>query len=124
MFSVMPVCVSVYLSVFLYVQAITFKPLDIETSFLVCRSILTISRSSLRIRIIGSRSRSYDKNPNFTYFNTLFFCMWLQSINKVKVTHQGKGHIKVKVKYLAPFQFNVKFYLFQHIDPLCVATSH
>ena len=33
--------------------------------------------------------------------------MWLQVINKVKVTHQGKGHIKVKVKYLHPFKFYV-----------------
>ena len=32
------VCLSV--SVFLSVQAITFEPLDIETSFLVCRYIL------------------------------------------------------------------------------------
>ena len=28
----------------------------------------------------------------------LIFCMWLQVINEVKVTHKGKGHIKVKVK--------------------------
>ena len=35
------VCVSVCLSVFLTVQAITFEPHDIETSFLVCRYILT-----------------------------------------------------------------------------------
>ena len=33
--------------------------------------------------------------------------MWLQVINKVKVTHQGEGHIKVKVKYLYPFKFYV-----------------
>ena len=32
-------------------------------------------------------------------------------INKVKVTHQGEGHIKVKVKYLLPFQLFAKFYL-------------
>ena len=38
--------------------------------------------------------------------------MWLQVFNKVKVTHQGEGHIKVKVKYLLPFQLYVKFYLF------------
>ena len=44
------VCVSLYLSVFLSVQAITFEPLDIETSFLVCRYILTISRLSLSIK--------------------------------------------------------------------------
>ena len=28
----------------------------------------------------------------------LVLCMWLQIIDKVKVTYQGKGHIKVKVK--------------------------
>ena len=33
--------------------------------------------------------------------------MWLQVINKVKVTHQGEGCIKVKVKYLHPFKFYV-----------------
>ena len=33
--------------------------------------------------------------------------MWLYIINKVKVTHQGEGHIKVKVKYLHPFKFYV-----------------
>ena len=55
------VCLSVCLSVFLSVQAITFEPLDIETSILVCRYILTISRLSLSIKVIGSRSRSYEK---------------------------------------------------------------
>ena len=45
--------------------------------------------------------------PNFTYFNTLFLCVWLEVINKVKVIHQGEGHIKVKVKYLHPFKFYV-----------------
>ena len=47
------VCLSVCLSVFLSVQAITFELLDIETSFLVCRYILTISRSSMSIKVIG-----------------------------------------------------------------------
>ena len=103
MFSVMSICLSVCLSV----QAITFEPLDIETSFLVCRYILTISRSSLSIKVIGSRSMSYEKNDSFTYFNFLILCTWLQVINKVKVTHQGEGHIKVKVKYLHPFKFYV-----------------
>ena len=50
-------CVSVCL--FLSVQAITFEPFDIETLFLVCRYIMTISRSGLSIKVIGSRSRSY-----------------------------------------------------------------
>ena len=91
------------LSVFLSVKAITFEPLDIETSFLACRYILIISRSSLSIKVIVSRSLGQGqghmrKNDSFTYFNLLILCMWLQAINKVKVTHQGKGHIKVKVK--------------------------
>ena len=38
------------------------------------------------------------KNDSFTYFNFFILSMWLQVINKVKVTHQGEGHIKVKVK--------------------------
>ena len=59
------------MSVFLSVQAMTFESLDIETSFLVCRYILTISRSSLSIKVIGSRSRSYEKNGSFAYFDLL-----------------------------------------------------
>ena len=61
MFSVMSVCLCVCVSVFLSGQARTFEPLDIETLFLVCMYILTISRSSLSIKVIGSRSRSYEK---------------------------------------------------------------
>ena len=64
------------------------------------------------------------KNNSFTYFNFLILCMWPKVINKVKVTHQGQGHIKVKVKYLLPFQLYVKFYLFKHINPLYVAIGH
>ena len=56
------VCLCVCLSVcVLSVQAITFEPLDIETSFLICWYILTISRSSLSIKVIGLRPRSYEK---------------------------------------------------------------
>ena len=51
----------VCLSVFLSVQAITFETLDIDTLFLVCRYILTISRSGLSMKVIGSSSRSYEK---------------------------------------------------------------
>ena len=47
------------------------------------------------------------KNDSFTYFNLLILCIWPKVINKVKVTHQGQGHIKVKVKYLRPFKFYV-----------------
>ena len=35
-----------------------------------------------------------------TYWNLLLLCMWLQGINKVNVTHQGQGNIKVKVNLL------------------------
>ena len=88
-----PVCLSV--------QAITFEPFHIVTSFLAWRYVLTISRSSLSIKVI--RSRSCTKNYCFTYFNLLFLCMWLQVINKVKVKYKGQGHTsrsksKVKVK--------------------------
>ena len=67
----------------LFVQAIPFEPLHIETSFLVCRYIFPISRSNLSIKIIGQRSRSYEKNVNLTYFNILILCMLLHFINKV-----------------------------------------
>ena len=57
-----------------------FEPFDIETLFLVCRYIFTISRSSLSIKVIESRSRLHEKNDNF--------------------------------------------YLFQHVDPLYMATAY
>ena len=40
-----------------------------------------------------SRSRSYEKTDNFTqiYSNMLTLYMWLQVINNVKITHQGKS---------------------------------
>ena len=47
--------------------------------------------------------------------------MWPKVINKVNVIHEGQGHIKIKVKYLLPFQLYVKFYLFKHINPLYMA---
>ena len=52
------VSVSVCLSVCLSVWAITFEWLDIETLFLVWWYMLTISRSSLSIKVIGLKSRS------------------------------------------------------------------
>ena len=86
------VCLCVCVSVCLSVQTITFEPLHIGTSFLVWRYILTISRSSLSIKVIGSRSRSCEKKWLFAYFNLFFLCMDLQAINEVKVTYQGKGY--------------------------------
>ena len=49
---ILSVCLSVS------VRAITFECLDTETSFLVWWYILTISRSSLSIKVIGLRPRS------------------------------------------------------------------
>ena len=89
MFSVMSVCLSVCLSVFLFAQAITFEPLHIETSFSVYRYIFMISRSGLSIKVIGSRS--YDKNANFTYLTCYFSVCIYRSLIK------SRSHIKVKV---------------------------
>ena len=50
----------------LSVRAITFEPVDIETSFLAWWYILTISRSSLSIKVIGSRS-SHENAPLTTW---------------------------------------------------------
>ena len=91
--SCLSVCPSVCPSVCLSVCSdYNFEPLHIGTSFLVWRYILTISRSVLSIKVIGSRSRSCAKKWFFTYFNLLFLCMYLQAIGKVKVTYQGQGH--------------------------------
>ena len=60
---VVSVCVSVW--------AITFEPVDIETSFLVWWYILTISRSSLSVKVIGSRSRSSHGNANFAAWTSV-----------------------------------------------------
>ena len=58
------------------------------------------------------------KNDNFTYFNMVIICIWLQVINEVKVTHQGEGHTKVKV--LLPFQFLCQILLIStHYFSLC-----
>ena len=72
-----------------------------------------MSRSGLSINVIGSRS--CEENNYFTYFNMLILCMWLQVINKVEVIHQGKGHIKVKVKISTPFQFYVIYFVHVYI---------
>ena len=53
------VCVCVSQCVCLSVQAITFEPVDIETSFLLQWYILPKSRSSSSIKVIGLRSRSF-----------------------------------------------------------------
>ena len=60
------------------------------------------------------------KIDNLTYFNLLVLCMWLQVINKVKVRHQGKGHIKVKVKNIFfPSNFMQNFTYFNILILIC-----
>ena len=124
MFSVMSVClsvcVSVCLSVWPSVQAVTFEPLHIETSFLVCWYIFTTPRARLSIKVIGSRSRSYEKNYHFTYFNMSIISIWLQVSNEVKVTHQSEGHIKVKVKISTSFPILCQVLLIStHYSSVC-----
>ena len=53
--------------------------------------------------------RKYD---NFTHFNLLILCMLPKVIDNIKVTHQNKGHIKVKVKISSSLPTLYKFYLF------------
>ena len=66
---------SVSVCVFVSVQAITFECLDIETSFLVQWYILTISRSSLSIRVTESRSRSLLYISFLDYWTPNLFAM-------------------------------------------------
>ena len=92
MFSVVSVGPSVCLSVCVSVQTITFESLHIWTSFLVFRYILTISRSSLSIKVIGSRSRSCAKN-DYSLISTCysFVCAY-------RLLIRSRSHIKVKIK--------------------------
>ena len=55
-----------------------------------------------------------------TYFNFLILCMWLQVINKVKVTHQGQGHIKVKVKISSSLSTLCKIFTYFNLLILCM----
>ena len=85
------VCVCVYVcvcvSVCLSVWAITFEWVDIETSFLVWCYILTISRSSLSIKVIGLRSRSSHGKCQFCYLDIslTYFDLFEVKVIKVKV---------------------------------------
>ena len=68
--NVFVVCVCVCVSV-LSVWAITFEPVDIETSFLVWCYILTISRSSLSIKVIGQGQGHLMENASFTTWTSV-----------------------------------------------------
>ena len=64
-------------------------------------------------RSLGQGQGDMSKNDNFTYFNMWIICIWLQVINEVKVTHQGEGHIKVKVKMSTSFPILCSPYFLQ-----------
>ena len=50
----------------------------------------------------------------------LILCIWLQVINKVNVTHQGEGHIKVKVKISTSFPILCQILLIStHYSSVC-----
>ena len=83
---------SVRLSVCLPVQAITFEPFHIGTSFLAWRYIVTIFRSHLSIKIIRSRSRPCTKNDCFLILTCYSFVRGCRSLIR------SKSHIKVEVK--------------------------
>ena len=57
--SVVSVCVC-------FVCALTFESLHLETSFLVCGYALRVSRLSLYIKVIGSRSQEQNSHTNIT----------------------------------------------------------
>ena len=83
------VCLSVSLSVFPSVQAITFELLHIETSFSVCRYIFTIIRSSLSIKVIGS---SHMRKMIILLIST---CQ--SSVYGYRSLMRSRSHIKVKI---------------------------
>ena len=114
------VCLSVFLSVFFVCSDYNFWTPSYRNFILVCRYILTISRSNLSIKIIWSRSRSYEKKDSFTYFNLLILCMWPKIINEVKVKHQGEGHIKVKVKIASSLPTSFKIlHILTYLSSVC-----
>ena len=87
-------CLSVCVSVYVSVQATTFKPLKLGTLYWVYRYILTISRSSLSIKVIRSRSRSNEKLAYYYQAVTLV-CLYF-----TKTYLKGQGHLKFKINVI------------------------
>ena len=76
------------LSICLSVQAVTFELLGLGASFLVYGYILIISRSSLSIKVIGSRS-----NEKLTYFNLPVLYAWRPlKLTKRSRSSEGQGY--------------------------------
>ena len=95
------VCLSVCVSVCVSLQAITFEPLKLGTSYLVHRYILAISESSLSIKVIGSRSRS---NKKLAYF---YLTVTSVHLYFTKTSLKGQGHLKFKIN-ITQYQGQVK----------------
>ena len=47
-------------------------------------------------------------------------CIWLQVITKVKVTHQGEGYIKIKVKISTSFPILCQIFTYFNTLFLCM----
>ena len=74
--------------------AITFECLNIETSFLVWWYILTISRSSLSIKVKVTFVNGFlDTNIKFLCYNQLTILIWSSKSR----SSQGQYHFEVKV---------------------------
>ena len=86
-FSVPSVCLSVYRSVCL-VGAVTFECFDIQTSFLVRRYIMVMSRAGFSIKVTGSSSRWYERN---------------YSVKHTRRWSRGVFHSRLKTPYLKVF---------------------
>ncbi len=72
------VCVSVCVSVCVCVRlTLTAKRMDIQTWISVCRSSGRISRSSLKVKVIGQRSRSLGQKTFFRVANSVW--NWIHS---------------------------------------------
>ena len=84
-------CVCVCVCVCVSVQAITFEPLHIETSFMVCRYMFTITKSSLSIKVIG-QGQGHMTKMLILLLLTCYF-----SVCGYRPLIRSRSHIKVKV---------------------------
>ena len=94
------VCAAAMLRGCVSIRMITFKPLDLLTSFFACTYISAISRSNSYMKVIGQRSMSWQqKNLHFSNLLPLFLIhsdishylyIWQVKLSIVKVKGQGQ----------------------------------
>ena len=58
----------------------------------MCVYILTISRSSLSMKMIGSKSRSNEENVRFYPSSNFYMLVFHQSLHKISMSSEGQGH--------------------------------